>query len=205
MSENKRTKLKIAYEAIMIILVIISLISAMSGYEGKLAELHNLIWFIFLIDVSVRFIRSARKLNYLKNNPFDVVSIIPLEDMFLLARFSRFIKLFRYKNFIKGYLDRIQEIINKLNFTKVTIITFISHIVLATILTLLSSFTFVESIIWVELNFFKFNYVSENKDFIALSVIIKIFGIIYIGVALNKLFNFVKIKYDDWKTELIVK
>lgn len=66
MSENKRTKLKIAYEATMIILVIISLISAMSGYEGKLAKLHNVIWFIFLIDVSIRFIRSARKLNYLK-------------------------------------------------------------------------------------------------------------------------------------------
>lgn len=183
----------------MITMVIISLIVIMTDSTSKLAYLHRVIWFIFLIDVSIRFYRTARKWNYVKGNPFDIISVIPLEDMFLLARFSRLLRLFRYKNAIKRYLDRLDTLVNRMKFIRVTFSVIITHIVIMGGLVLLTKYTVVESFIWVELNFFKFNYMSESGDFIILAIIVKIAGILYMGVVLNKILNYGKERYDDWK------
>lgn len=199
--DNKYVKLNIAYEILMIILVVTSLIAIMSDSSSNLAYLHRIIWFVFLVDVGIRFYKTRKKWSYVKGNPFDIISVIPLEDMFLLARFSRLLRLFRYKNAIKRYLDRLDDLVNKLKFVRVTISVFIAHLILSVGLTMLTQYTFVDSVVWTELNFFKFNYVSENKDFIALSIVVKIAGILYMGVLLNKTVNYAKLKYDEWKDQ----
>lgn len=197
--ESKYIKLNIAYEIFMMVLVITSLIAIMSDSSSNLAYLHRAIWFIFLVDVIFRFYKTAKKWNYVKGNPFDIISVIPLEDMFLLARFSRLLRLFRYKNALKRYLDRLDDLVNRMKFIRVTIAVVVAQILTGIGLVIFTHYNILDSLIWVGLNFFKFNYVSENKDFIVLSVVVKIIGILYMGVVLNKVLNYASKRYDKWK------
>src|SRR5699024_11692706 len=98
----------------MIVLVIVSLVMMMSDGDTKFKYVHKTIWIIFLVDVLIRFLRASIKWKYLKNNTFDIVSVIHLEDMFLLARFARFLRLFRYKNIIKSYFEIISRLVASL-------------------------------------------------------------------------------------------
>lgn len=197
--DPKYIKLNIAYEVFMVTLVIVSLIAVMSGSSGNMAYLHKIVWIIFVIDVSIRLYKARKKWGHLKENPFDIISIIPLEEIFLLARFSRLLMLFRYKNIIKRYLDRLYILVNKMKFIRVTVLIFIAHMIMIIGLTIFTEYTLINSLFWVELNFFKFNYVSADKEFLVLSVIVKIIGILYLGIVLNKSIDFLKSKHENWK------
>lgn len=100
----------VAYETVMIILVIVSTATILSS-NINIPYIHTITWSIFLVDMIVRFILAATKWQYLKGHPFDLLSIIPFEDLFLLARFSRFLYLFRYKNAIKRYFDKLDKVL----------------------------------------------------------------------------------------------
>lgn len=197
--DSKYKKIHIAYEVFMVALVVISLIAVMSNASGKIAHLHKIVWVIFIIDVSIRFYKARKKWRYMIKNPFDIISVIPLEDLFLLARFSRLVMLFRYKNIIKRYLDRLDILVNKMKFARVTAAVIFLHVIAIILLTLLTEFTFLNSLIWVELNFFKFDYVASGSNFLILSIIIKIIGILYLGIVLNRTLVFIKSKHENWK------
>src|SRR5690625_1504358 len=79
----------ILYEVFMISLVIFSLVYTWLGIGGAGKLFVKIMWMIFLVDVVARFVATKGKWKYLKENPFDVVSVIPLEDSLLLARFAR--------------------------------------------------------------------------------------------------------------------
>lgn len=53
------------------------------------------VWFIFVIDVSVRIYKSKNKLEYIKKHPFDIIAIIPLDSIFRMARFARLFRIIR--------------------------------------------------------------------------------------------------------------
>lgn len=194
----KMRHLTILYEIIMIILVVVSLSTILSP-NPKLSQLHNITWVIFLTDVTVRFFRTRKKWSYVKGNPFDIISIIPLEDMFLLARFSRFLRLFRYKNVIKRYLDRIDNILKNINFINLTYIVIVLNVTVAIILSLVTNITMLNSFKWTLLNFFKFNYQSENNHHLALSIGLKVVGVLYMGLLLNKALNIGRIHFDKFR------
>lgn len=195
----KLRHLAIAYETIMVLLVIVSL-STIFSPNPKLENLHTITWMVFLIDVTVRFIKASTKWRYIKKNPFDILSIIPLEDMFLLGRFARLLRLFRYKNVVKRYLDRINKILDKIDFVKLTVIVLIFNVSFALILALFSRYDLLISFRFTFLNFFKFNHQSENTDYVFLSIGLKIIGVLYMGVLLNKLLNFGKKRFESYKT-----
>lgn len=190
--------LAIAYETIMVLLVIVSL-STIFSPNPKLENLHTITWIIFLIDVAVRFIKATAKWKYVKGNPFDLLSIIPLEDMFLLGRFARLFRLFRYKNVIKRYLDRINKLLDHIDFFKITIIVIIFNTVFAVVFSLFTQYDLFSSFRFTFLNFFKFNHQSENIDFVFLSILLKIIGVLYMGILLNKLLNFLRKHYERFK------
>src|SRR5699024_7225969 len=133
-------KINIIYEGFMIVLVIISLVMMMSDGDTNFKYVHKTIWVIFLVDVLIRFLRASIKWKYLKNNTFDIVSVIPLEDMFLLARFARFLRLFRYKNIIKRYLDKVSSIVERLGFLKVSIFMVITNIIVVVMISVFTEF-----------------------------------------------------------------
>lgn len=213
--EVKNTGLKrkvlITYELIMLILICISLITVFVSQEHSsiFNYINKIVWVIFLVDVTLRVLKSVSRWQYLKKNPFDIISIIPLEDFFLLARFARVIKLFRYKNLLKRYLIKLDGIARKYSVLKVTIIVIQLLITISLILTLTTLHPFRESLEWVLINFIKFNYDSpithRNTYTALLSVVLKVFGVGYMGMVLNairlKVFN----KYNKTKDTKKVK
>lgn len=95
------------YEIFMSILAILSLVVLWVDHPNWLI-VDKIIWLIFLIDVLTRLFQSKSKISYLKKNPFDIISIIPLDHTFLMARFAR---LFR--------IIRLLAIFNRLSFFKI--------------------------------------------------------------------------------------
>jgi voltage-gated potassium channel len=82
------------YEIFMGILAIFSVVGIWIESE-KWLIIDRIIWLIFVTDVIVRLVRSKNKLAYLKDHPFDIIAIIPLDSIFRLGRFARLIRLFR--------------------------------------------------------------------------------------------------------------
>lgn len=201
----KWRKINITYESIMILMVVISLIMMLSDGETKFKYVHKTIWVIFLVDVVIRFIRASIKWNYIKNNTFDIVSVIPLEDMFLLARFARFLRLFRYKNIIKRYLDKISDIVERVGFIKVSFVVVLINIVVSVVITIFTEEGIWRSFYWVGMNFFKFNYHSQLQGMIVVSVGLKILGVLYMGIVVNRLLGILKKVYEFYKDKKEVK
>lgn len=189
----------------MILMVVISLIMMLSDGETKFKYVHKTIWVIFLVDVVIRFIRASIKWNYIKNNTFDIVSVIPLEDMFLLARFARFLRLFRYKNIIKRYLDKISDIVERVGFIKVSFVVVLINIVVSVVITIFTEEGIWRSFYWVGMNFFKFNYHSQLQGMIVVSVGLKILGVLYMGIVVNRLLGILKKVYEFYKDKKEVK
>lgn len=192
-------RLKIFYEGTMIVLVVISLAAMLTNEESNFRYVHQIIWFIFLIDVLFRFIRTSVKWRYIKNNPFDIVTVIPLEDMMVLARFARFLRLFRYKNLVKRYVDGISKRFEQIGFLRLSIGLFIINIVIAIILAWVRDFGILKSNIWVWSNFFKFNYGSDIEGLVLLSIIIKIVGLIYLGIVISEAISFGRKQYEKYR------
>lgn len=82
------------YEILMGILAVVSVIGIWIENE-KWLIVDQLIWFIFVVDVFYRLIKSKNKWGYLKEHPFDIIAIIPLDSIFRLGRFARLVRLFR--------------------------------------------------------------------------------------------------------------
>lgn len=192
-------KINLIYETVMICLVIFSLVTIFMNQDSGYVYIHTVIWLIFLVDVSVRFLRAAVKWRYIRDNPFDIVTVIPLEDMFILARFARFIKLFRYKNLVKRYVERIKDFVRKIGFLRVTLIAVIFNLLMILCVTLFYNVKFTGSFLWVWSNFLKFNYESTIDGLIVLSVIIKIVGIIYLGIFVSKVSEFLRETYIKYR------
>jgi voltage-gated potassium channel len=57
--------------------------------------LNKAVWVIFVLDFLIRFIFSKNKIKFIKENPFDLVAIIPFDNLFQLARLARLIRLVR--------------------------------------------------------------------------------------------------------------
>lgn len=191
--KTKKNTILIVYEVIMLVLISVSVISVFISDEPRpIFDLINtIIWGIFLIDIIIRLIRAVSRWHYIKNNPFDIVSIIPLEDFFLLARFARVIKLFRYKNLIKRYLVKLNDVVKKFKLWKITMGVVIGIVILIIVVSYTGGYSLKETSIWVVRNFVQFNYFSEltegNRYLRVLSVILKVSGLVYIGLIVNYL------------------
>lgn len=190
---------KMLYEGTMIILVIISLVAIVSNEESNFRYIHQIIWFVFLIDVVVRFIRTSVKWKYIKDNPFDIVTVIPLEDIMLLGRFARFIRLFRYKNLVKRYVDGISQKLKEFGFLRLSVSIILINVLVSLLLVLFGGFSFINSTIWVWGNFLKFNYETNVEHLILLSIVIKIQGLIYYGILIRELMTVGRSKYERYK------
>lgn len=205
-NKNKYT-LVIVYEVVMLMLVTFSLITIFISDEPHpiLHTINRVVWVIFLIDLIVRVLKSVSKWKYIKKNPADVVAIIPLEDVFLLARFARLIKLFRYKNLVKRYLGKLDTRIQKYSLLKITVTTLTLIVLLTIIITLTTQNSYIETTEWVVRNIFQFNYISDtikgSWKILILSIILKVYGLLYMGIVISRVLNIIKTRYELYKEE----
>lgn len=90
----KKTKIELIYEIIMFILAIIS-VSFIWVKNESFQFIDVGVWLIFVADFSIRFIRAKNKWQYIKQNPFDLIAIIPFDSIFRLARLARLFKILK--------------------------------------------------------------------------------------------------------------
>ncbi|MCL6574463.1 MAG: two pore domain potassium channel family protein, partial [Bacillus sp. (in: Bacteria)] len=69
------------YEILMLILVIISIFFAFSADE-RFVLFDRIIWLIFVLDYSIRLIRSENTWIYMKKQPLELFAIIPFDSFF---------------------------------------------------------------------------------------------------------------------------
>lgn len=203
--KNNKYNIVIVYELVMLILIIISLITVFVSSEPKpyLQLISRIIWVVFLIDVVLRIIKSVYKIRYIKKNPFDIISIIPFEDFFLLARFARVIKLFRYKNLLKRYLVKLDKVLVKYHIIQITLSMITILLAVFMITYIITDLSIITSLEWVLRNFIQFNYFSEytedKQELIVISVILKVLGIVYMGLLLNDIRHRIIKMYGNYK------
>ncbi|MBO0995029.1 hypothetical protein [Bacillus sp. SD088] len=67
------------------------------------------VWFVFFIDFLYRFFRSESKWTFLRKNPFLIIAIIPLDNIFQLARITRLLHFMRLKVITKHFTSPFLE------------------------------------------------------------------------------------------------
>ncbi len=95
--EQKLSYWQIAYEMLIAALAVVSILFIWSD-DPVYRLLDRIIWCIFVIDVAIRMFLSTKKWQFVKANPLDFIAIIPLDDIFLLSRLARLIKLKKFGN-----------------------------------------------------------------------------------------------------------
>ncbi|WP_345241645.1 transporter [Pontibacillus salipaludis] len=103
---------KRTYEGIMILLVIATIMTLWSDRPYD-SVINWVVWGIFMTDFLVRLLLEENKWTFVKQNPFLVVAVIPIDQFFQMARIVRIIYLFRIKTITKYY---IEPFINKLTY-----------------------------------------------------------------------------------------
>lgn len=121
MKKNLRSFL---YEIIMFILALVS-VSFIWIDSTSFQWLDWFIWAIFVIDVSVRFMKSENKWLYIKQNPLDIIAIIPLDSIFRMARIARIFKIIRLISMSSHFLKPVFGVINTNGLNRVITITFV--------------------------------------------------------------------------------
>lgn len=205
MKEEYKNTIIILYEIVMLVLVSVSVISIFISEDPNpvFVIISKVVWGIFLIDITVRIVRAASRWKYVVKNPFDIVAVIPLEEIFLFARFARVIKLFRYKNLIKRYLVKIDNIVKGYSILKISITTLIGLLIISIIVYINEDLSYISTLIWVIRNFLQFNFFSEITSIsqfnTILSIIIKVYGLLYMGILLNHVWILVMQKVKDYR------
>lgn len=115
-------KLILLYEIFMFILVLISLFLAFSEYE-ELALLDTAIWFLFVIDYTVRLKRAEHKWAYIKTHPFELIAIIPLDAIFRAARFVHIFRVIRLLGIGSRYFKPVYKIMQTSGLDKLMAVT----------------------------------------------------------------------------------
>lgn len=184
-----KNNLKIGYETLMLVLILTSLIGLFYSDHPVFTIIHRVVYFIFLIDFSTKLILALSKLKYIKKHPFELISIIPFEDFMLLARFARFLRLFRYKTLLKRYLKRLNNIVSDISLIYVTLLLLSGTLVL--------SIFFPPAFIIRHILLFA----SPIEQYPVMAVILKTIGIFYTGLLINKIWLIIQHCYERFKKE----
>lgn len=117
-------KFLVSYEVFMFLLVIISLFFAFSE-DKQLVIYDKLIWVIFVVDYTIRLIRSEKRWAYIKSHPFELIAIIPLDSIFRAARFVRIFRVIRLLGIGSRFLKPVYSILQTNGLDKLLIVTMI--------------------------------------------------------------------------------
>ncbi|QHS24253.1 transporter [Virgibacillus sp. MSP4-1] len=95
--------MKSIYETIMIILVMMTIITLWTENTYN-STINWVVWAIFFTDFVIRLIFTRDRWTFVKQNPFLLIAIIPLDQFFQVARIVRIFYLFRIKTITKYYI-----------------------------------------------------------------------------------------------------
>jgi voltage-gated potassium channel len=201
-----QSAMKTIYESIMILLVMLTIITLWT--ENTYNSIINwIVWAVFFIDFLFRFWTSKEKWSFIKQNPFLVIAIIPLDQFFQMARIVRVIYLFRIKTITKYYISPFVE---RLTYKSKTLILSIFILLLITESLLIwkveaSISTFYDAlfVLFGHLMFFGHQmFEIENTLAIWTLTITSIIGILIQGLALQWAFAKLEALYKRTKQKV---
>ncbi|ANU09891.1 ion transporter [Planococcus antarcticus DSM 14505] len=114
----------IIFESIMFVLVLISLFFAFSDNENFI-KLDWGIWFIFVLDYTVRLILAENKWSYIKQHPFELIAIIPFDSIFRAARIVRLFRIIRLIGIGSRYLTPVYKLLKTNGLDKILIVAMV--------------------------------------------------------------------------------
>lgn len=200
-----QTIMKIIYEGIMILLVMLTVVTIWTENTYNSA-VNIVVWIIFVLDFVIRLFISKHKWQFVKENPFLIIAIIPFDQFFQMARIVRLFHLFRIKTIAKYY---ITPYVKKISFQSMTLIfTFLVLLLLlesAIVWRVEASIqTFTESIIVVfgYLLFFGHHlYDIEHSVSVWVLTATSILGVVLQGIALQWAFSKAEDIYKHFKAK----
>ena len=129
-----KKKIMLTYEFLLIGMALFSVIFLWST-DQKIILVNRIVWFVFLLDVLVRFIISKNKWRFINENQFDIIAALPLDSIFQTARIVRLVRLLRFFSIGKKYLQPVRNILQTNSLGKVltvSVIVLIAATVLVT-------------------------------------------------------------------------
>lgn len=136
----KKSNLLLTYEIMITTLALFAVILALLGLTGQiviessnvLSNIDLSILLIFAIDYTVRLVMPENRKQFIKENIFDLIAIIPFNSLFRffrmarlfrVVRLSRFIRLIRLVAFAKKFKDKINRFLHTNGFIYVLYLT----------------------------------------------------------------------------------
>ncbi|KHF40047.1 hypothetical protein [Halalkalibacter okhensis] len=195
------------YEGMMLILVMITLMTLWTNHAFN-PIVNWIVWGIFVMDFLYRMMTTPNKWLFIKQNPFLVIAIIPLDQFFQIARLVRIVYLFRMKTVAKYY---IQPSIDRLSYVSKLIIILLIIVFLciqSLVIWVLedSILSIGEAVYYISqhLLFFGQRIVEVDHGLsLFIFVLTTIIGVLLHGMALQWLFQQVDRRYRQFKKNRI--
>lgn len=119
----KNRKLNITYQTLMALLAIASIVLIVADYAKQInitawpySLIDNAILIVFAVDYFTRIFLAKDKKKFFKNNIFDLLSIIPVNNIFYFFRIARLGRLFRLLKLLRiihlvGLVGRLEQLL----------------------------------------------------------------------------------------------
>ncbi|PRO66667.1 ion transporter [Alkalicoccus urumqiensis] len=108
----------------LVVLAVVSVLTIWSDHSF-FRSIDWIVWMLFVIDIGTRFVIAPKKWAYIKNNPFDVIAVIPFDAVFQLARIARLIRVLRLLSIGRKYGGTFFRVLRTNNLDTVISITII--------------------------------------------------------------------------------
>lgn len=132
------SKYNISICTLAIVSVILAIIDFNSGLTGWEIGIDLAIYCIFVIDYLIRFTVASKKINFIKNNIFDLIAVIPFSSALRIFRTFKFAKILRLSKLMRvgsvsaRLIAKAKKFLNT-NGLKYVILLSLSAIILATL------------------------------------------------------------------------
>lgn len=217
------------YELIMMGLALIAvaiticqLTMNLSRYNlNLLNEIDGFIYVLFVIDYFTRLIISKKKLDFIKNNKIDLITIIPFSKLFMSLRILRFlrvteflkaIKALRATVYINNFAKKIWRVLKTNVFYFVVFITVILIFSSATFMSIFENINFKDALWWSLVTATTVGYgdIAPTTDLGRIvAIILMLAGISFFGVLTGTISSYflrkdiVREKDKSYKREVI--
>lgn len=191
----------IIFESFMFVLVLISLFFAFSENEHFI-KLDWGIWFVFVLDYTIRLIKSENKWTYIKQHPFELIAIIPFDSIFRAARIVRLFRVIRLIGIGSRYLTPVYKLLRTNGLDKVLIIAMVLLFIIPIPIVLLepSINTFGDALWWAVVTTTTVGYGDispETPIGRVLAVVLMLVGIGIIGTLTSAITSFFSNKNES--------